>query len=142
MTVTDADCPNCILLSVQFQCFFKLQTFNVCVLLALTWNSCVNLVCILIRIRCKTVYCCLLSSEVICKFILDFSFSIFKLLFNLIIPNCVISDTSYFLSSYILLRECVRERCVCLQPVYCRNKCKVFVHFFSRMHNKNEEYFF
>lgn len=116
---------------MKFQCFFKLQTFNVYVLLLITWNSRMNLVCKLISIRCKTVYCCLVLSVVICKFILVFSFSIFKLLFNLIIPNHIILDTSYFLSSYILLRQCVRERCICLQPAYCRNKCQVFIHFFQ-----------
>lgn len=55
-------------------------------------------------------------------------FSIFKLIFKLIILKHIISDSN-FLSSDFLLGEGVRERCVCLQPVYCRNRCEVFIHF-------------
>lgn len=65
--------PQC---NVQRQCFFKDQTFCVYGLSVIMWNFPVNLVGKLIHIRCKMVYGCLLSSEVICKFILAFSFNI------------------------------------------------------------------
>lgn len=58
-----------------------------------------------------------------------FCFSIFKLIFKLIILKHIISDSSYFLYSDFLLGEGVRERCVCLQLVYCRNRCEAFIHF-------------